>query len=132
MSSTGSPASELETEKPLSMTAKVPPRSYFLTLAADLTIAGGVASFANGTFAILTGTEVQVAADLGLSKEAICGFIFVIFGIVSVAGGIAALRRKHFSLGLAGAVLGMMGGGLVGFWLGLIALVMYALSHEDL
>ncbi|OGS43979.1 MAG: hypothetical protein A3K76_00630 [Euryarchaeota archaeon RBG_13_57_23] len=121
-----------ESPEPFDQVAKRPPRSYFLTLGADLTIAAGVATLANGTYAILTGTDVQVATDFGLTKEAVCGIIFVLFGIVSVAGGVAALKRMHFSLGLAGAALGMMGGGLIGFWLGLIALVMYALSHEDL
>ena len=121
-----------ELSKPFDQAARIPPRSYFLTLGGDLTIGAGVASFANGTYAMLTGTDVTLAADIGVTKEAICGFIFVLFGIVSIAGGIAALKRMHISLGLAGAALGMMGGGLVGFWLGLIALVMFALSHEDL
>src|SRR4030067_574371 len=90
-------------------TAKIPPRSYFLTLGGDLTIGAGVASFANGTYAMLTGTDVTLAADIGVTKEAICGFIFVLFGLVSIAGGLGALKRMHLFLGLGGAGLGVTG-----------------------
>lgn len=56
----------------------------------------------------------------------------VIFGIIAVAGGISGIKKKNFALALAGAVMGMMGGGLYGFYLGLGALVIFALSNQDL
>lgn len=132
MSSEEPRSATYEPPEPFEQTAKTPPRGYLLMVAGDLTIGAGLASVANGSYAMLTGTAVQVAADFGLTKEAVCGFIFLVFGIVSVIGGIIVHRRGHFSFGLAGAVLGMMAGGLIGFWMGLIALVLYALSHEDL
>ncbi len=119
-------------ERPFDQAAKPPQRSYLLKLAGDLTIAAGIASLANGIYSVVTNNAVSFATKSIVTGETVCGFVVIVFGIISIAGGISVYKGMHFSLGLAGAVLGMIGGGLVGFWLGLFALVLYALSHEDL
>ncbi len=50
---------------------------------------------------------------------AVCGGIFAVFGILALVGGVMALQRKRWSLGLIGSILGLFLGG----WLILVALV---------
>ena len=61
-----------------------------------------------------------------------CAAIEIFFGIIAVVGGIFAIRRKSFGLAVGGAVMGMLGLGLgVGFILGLIGLILIAISKND-
>ena len=61
-----------------------------------------------------------------------CLIVQVIFGIVAVIGGLAAIMKRFFPLAVMGAVLAMVSGGFFGlsFLLGLIGLIFIAISHS--
>ncbi len=96
-----------------------------------MTIGAGLLSVFNGAQGVLFGGELQYAVDTGFPLFAACGAIFILFGVLAVSGGVMALMGKHFSLALLGSFLGMMGGGLYGFWLGLTAIIVFAFSDAD-
>jgi hypothetical protein len=53
--------------------------------------------------------------------------------VVAIACGAYALRsRTHLTPVLLGAALGMLGGGVYGFFLGLAAIVLFWLANVDL
>lgn len=112
-------------------TMQAPRRTLTVTLAGLMTLSAGLLSLFNGIQGIVFGGQFAFGLDPGFSRFELCGVIVIIFGIVAIAGGILALKRRHISLALAGAVLGMLGGGLLGFWLGLGALVLFGFSDED-
>jgi len=76
--------------------------------------------------------SLKGAADSSFTRYTFCGILVVIFGIIAVAGGISGIKRKNFALAVAGSVMGMIGGGLYGFCLGLGALIIFGLSNQDL
>lgn len=62
----------------------------------------------------------------------ICGGIEFIFGAIAIIGGIFALMRKYFYFALVGGIFGLAGlGFLVGSLLGLIGIILIALSKEE-
>lgn len=128
---------KLDTPMPSWMSSETSPipmkqtRGMAVPLGGLMTLAAGLLSLLNGIQGIVFGGWFQFGLDPGFSRFEACGVICILFGIVGVAGGISALRGWRLSLALAGAVLGMMGGGLVGFWLGLGALIVFAFSNED-
>jgi uncharacterized membrane protein HdeD (DUF308 family) len=105
-------------------------RSRHLKSAAMLVIAAGILSMANGLAAMFTGGEVY-AVDLTISVGTYCGALVLLLGIGGILSGVVALKMRRLSPALAGAILGIAGGGLMGFWFGLAAIVLLTLSHED-
>ena len=105
-------------------------RSRHLKSAAMLVIAAGILSMANGLAAMITGGEVY-AVDLTISVGTYCGALVLFLGIGGILCGIVALQMRRLSPALAGAIMGIAGGGLMGFWFGLAAIVLLTLSHED-
>ena len=95
-------------------------------------IIAGVLSFFNGLRTLLGETSwnlLDVFVDL--NRYSICAVLVMLFGAVSIVGGISALRGRNLSLALAGAALGMIGDGVAGFWLGIGAILFLFLSSED-
>lgn len=111
--------------------ATKPRRSGFFTAGVYLTIAAGVLSIVNGVSSIFNYTE-SIQFELISELSHACAFVVVILGIISILSGLVTLKLGRVSPGLVGAVLGMIGGGYFGFWVGLGALVMFALSGSDL
>ncbi len=109
--------------------AKRPDHKIPMRLGGLITLVLGLLSLQNGLGAMLTGEEFPFGPYV--TRVAACGMIVIIFGIIAIAGGVSALRGKHFSLALAGTLLGMMGGGLVAFLLGLVACVLFYFADED-
>ncbi len=109
-------------------------RNGALLVAAALTIAAGALSLFNGVEG-LSGNNPIPSAIPGNAIGVVpaCGVLLLIFGAVAVSAGIYAFRvHPHISFPLAGAVLGLRGGGDFGFVLGLAAIFLYWLSNEDL
>ncbi len=104
-------------------------RSRHLKSASMLVIAGGIVSLANGIVAIFAGGDVDVGITIPVGTY--CGALVLSLGIGGILSGITAYMLRRISPALAGAVMGMAGGGIVGFWLGLAAIVLLTLSHED-
>jgi hypothetical protein len=122
------------TNLPRSIEAPIvaPVRGMPLVLGCMLVILGGVVSLFNGFVAMLSGGHVDNGLDVGVNQFAICSVIVFIFGAVAVVGGTYSLVRRRISFALGGAALGMAGGGILGFWFGLISIVVLMLSNEDL
>jgi ribosomal protein L40E len=97
-----------------------------------LAIIAGILALGQGVIYVLAD---QIAITLGYDIGGFicaCGGIDILFGLASLVGGIFAIQRKHFALALIGAILGMLGLGLViGFLLGLIAVIMIAISRVE-
>lgn len=103
----------------------------YMLLGGGMTLLAGVLAIINGLRGLLTRSSFAVGPADTLFREAYCGILVLIFGIIAVAGGISGIRRKSFFLAAAGAILGMLGGGLFGFYLGLGALILFGLSDQD-
>lgn len=104
-----------------------------------LPIAGGIFSILAGLLGIAQGllslaTESMVVS-LGLSGTGylcVCGGLSLIFGLAGFGGGVFAVQRKNFTLAFVGAILGMLAFGFViGFILGLIGVILIAVSKEE-
>jgi len=119
-----------------------------------LLTAGGVLSIVAGIYLIVVGVSVAVrlmlASDISpegvrLWHEVMCYspfFPFLVYwpsyrwviiggcvgilGIVAIAGGISAIRRKRFGLALAGAICAILSGPL-----GILAVVFIALRKSE-
>jgi hypothetical protein len=114
------------------LTTRKHPRSVSMILAGWLIIVAGLLAFSNGLMAFFgESSSIWFDIDIGVNRYSVCGTMIMAFGVVAVAGGISAVRGKNLSLALAGAALGTMGDGLVGFLFGLIAIVLLFLSNED-
>lgn len=122
-------------------TSTKPPKSHIMIpLGRDrnlvsgcvLTILSGALALANGLATVVFESSLSFGLDLGIDRYAVCGFMVIVFGAVAIMGGLYSLKRRRISFALAGAALGMSGGGLIGFWCGLGALVALIFSHEDL
>ena len=62
----------------------------------------------------------------------ICGAIGIIFSILPLIGGIFAIQRKMWGLGVAGGVLGIFSlGFFIGSILALIGLILVAVSRRE-
>jgi hypothetical protein len=97
-----------------------------------MTIIAGLLSLFNGFTALLAETSSDLFdIVIDLNRYSMCATMIMAFGAVAIVGGISAIRGKNISLALAGAALGMLGGGIVGLWLGLTAILLLFLSSED-
>lgn len=95
-----------------------------------LAIIAGVLAFGQGLLYVVVGGAVSYLPGAG--SLCLCGGLDILFGLGSIAGGVFAIQRKHFALALLGAVVGMLGIGLlIGFLLGLIALILIAVSRNE-
>jgi hypothetical protein len=92
----------------------------------NLLTAGGVLSIIGGTLAVMGGgaavgstiANIDLVARLvppsmyaeiytGVIRGAMLGASFFAVGIVAIAGGVSAVRKKNFDLSLAGAICAM-------------------------
>ncbi len=102
-----------------------PARDLKMVVGGLLTLLAGVLSILNGFGAFMSVSEQETGS------VALCAVPMVAFGVIAVAGGLFALRDKHFSLSLVGAFLGSLGDGLTGFVAGMAALFLFFLSNRD-
>jgi hypothetical protein len=68
-----------------------------------------------GTFA--------VTADLIM----VVSLVFLVFGVVALVGGIYALKRRRWGLALAGSILALFTGGV----LGLLSIIFVTLGKKE-
>lgn len=107
------------------------------TLAKDKSsspVAGGILAILAGVLALGQGLIYMAGSAVVNLPGALClcGGIDFLFGAAAVFGGICAIKREHFAIALIGALLGMLGLGLlIGFLFGLIALILIALSKDE-
>jgi len=108
------------------------PRSVKLLLGGWMTMGAGVLALFNGLQTIVGGDPLPFTPEFVITRYTICATVVIAFGLIAIAGGISAMQERRISLALAGAFLGMIGDGVIGFWLGLFSLVLFALSSQDL
>jgi len=105
--------------------------------ASGAVLGGGILAILAGVLALgqgilYAGVSSAAAAYIPTGALCLCGGVDMIFGLASIAGGIMALKRTSFGLALLGAILGMLGFGfLIGALLGLIAVILIAISRND-
>lgn len=103
-----------------------------LTVAAVLLIIAGLLAILQGMVYLWV---ESIAIDLGVTGGvglACCGMLDIVFGIAAVAGGAMALKRSNFVLVIIGCVLAMLSlAFVIGSLLGLIALILVAVSKDD-
>lgn len=109
-----------------------PERDTYMLLGGSMTLLAGILAIINGLTGLFTDSYLALGPDSSFTRYTFCGILVVIFGIIAVAGGISGIKRKNFALAVAGSVMGMIGGGLYGFCLGLGALIIFGLSNQDL
>ena len=91
-----------------------------------LNIIAGAAGLFFGVFAILRARHFErVLAHLGRD---FIGFVWVTLGILAIAGGICALRRKNWGFALAGAICAIF---LPGWLPGILATVFLSISKNE-
>ena len=105
--------------------------------------AGGVLSIVSGSLAIIGAVVLAILTLIGLiaARGFFAGadappFIILFFisiyllavGILAIIGGISAVRRRNFSLALAGAIASLFTGGTI---IGVVAIVFVALSRKE-
>lgn len=101
-----------------------------LTLGGILAIIAGVLALGQGLLYSVIGSTFAVLPGSG--SLCLCGSVDALFGALSILGGISALKRSNWALALFGAILGMLGIGLlIGALLGLIALILIAMSRNE-
>jgi hypothetical protein len=109
-----------------------PERDIYMLLGGGMTLLAGILAIINGLTGLFTDSYLALGPDSSFTRDTYCGILVLVFGIIAVAGGISGIKRKNFALALAGAVMGMMGGGVFGFFLGVGALIIFGLSNQDL
>lgn len=126
-----SQASQTSEKDPHGDGQKRPQRSYAV-LAGWMTVVAGVLAFFNGFMSLFGHSSIDLF-DIFIEPDryTICGIAIMASGVIAILGGISAIRGWNISLALVGAALGMMGGGIVGFWLGIASILFLFLSSED-
>lgn len=101
-----------------------------LTAGGVLAIIAGVLALGQGLLYSIIGSTFTVLPGSG--SLCLCGGVDALFGVLSILGGISALKRRSWALALFGAILGMLGFGLlIGALFGLIALILIAMSRNE-
>ncbi len=111
--------------------AASPPRTWKPTTAGVLIIIAGIVNVIIGiavaaTLSAFSGFAMGVPAGLG----AAIGVPLIIIGIISLIGGIFAIQRRVWGLGLAGAILALFPPP-ISLILGILAIIFLAMSKKE-
>jgi hypothetical protein len=118
------------TEQPIAVR-----RDRYLFAGAALVLATGIISIVNGIQGLLNVSNVlPYLSNSEATILPICGVLLLVFGAVSIASGIYGIASSHPRLApvLLGAVLGILGGGYYGFFLGFAALALFWYANVDI
>lgn len=99
-----------------------------------LLLAGGVLSMVNGFLILNASSYISEIYGLGaFSLTPLCGTLMLLFGLVSIIGGILGCFRKAWSTVMSIAVLCVVsvGWSFLSMVMGFIALILIAVSKED-
>ncbi len=117
--------------KPVAQEIVIPTSgSPTLKIASFLVIIAGVLGLMSGLEAAITNSEINILGGGDVVRY--CGVLVFVSGIGAIVFGVASLVLRRVSPALAGAVMGIAGGGLIGFWLGIAAIVLLVMSNDDL
>jgi len=121
-----------------------PPRSSKPVVGGVLIILAGVLSLAMSVMMVVIdpadleawGYDPSASYDMSLSdlEEAlgVCGAIGLVLALVAILGGTFAVMRKSFAFAIIGGICAIIGFGfVVGSVLGLVGLILVALSRSE-
>jgi hypothetical protein len=93
---------------------------------------GGILAMLYGAIIAMVGGLVDFVPGMGTIFY-FCGGIEIIFGLISILGGVMAFQRRTWALALTGSILCMLSIGpyFISSILGLIALILVAVSREE-
>lgn len=104
------------------------PHSEPLNAASALLIIAGILTFIQG-FVFMAGVSIS---DYGSGFLTCCGFLEILFGLGTIAGGYSVVKRDNFSFAVVGCVLAIVSlGAIIGTLLGLIALMIVLANKEE-
>jgi hypothetical protein len=101
----------------------------FLIIAALLAFYSGAVLLTAETIA----DDIPLMGDTLSDLLTICGAIFIIFGLLALLGGVFSMMRKKWGLALVGSIFALLSFGMggIGSLLGLIALILVAISKSE-
>ncbi len=123
---------------PMPMYAAPPPQQTLIPIVGGaMLLIAGIISLTNWAFIAAMATEASSVVPVGGEFIAdillICGAIGIILSLFPLLGGVFALRRKLWGLGLAGGIIGLftIGWFFLGSLFSLIGLILVAISHKE-
>lgn len=98
-----------------------------------LTLVAGIVGLVSALMFILTGDNIQTALNFPATVAALNGMPSLIMGIIAVAGGAVAIKRRVFGFAVAGAVLSIVATFNLGIViiLGILGVIFIALGKND-
>jgi len=98
-----------------------------------LTLVAGIIGLVSGLMFMLTGNPLEIALTFPSTITALNGMPSLILGIIAVAGGCCAMKRKAFGFAVAGAVLSIVATLNLGIViiLGIIGLILTAMGKSE-
>ncbi len=99
-----------------------------------MVIVAGILGLVNGIEALLAiSNTLPFLSNSEATVFPICGALLLVLGAIAIAGGIYALTpHPHLIPCLVAAAAGILGGGLLGFFLGFAAIVLFWMANVDL
>jgi hypothetical protein len=100
---------------------------------------GGACAIVAGALAVIQGILFIVGEAMFFTVTGdqtviliILGMVEIVLGLASVNAGLNARQRRRYGRSLVGSILGMVAFGLgIGGFLGLIAVILIALSYDE-
>ena len=113
------------------------PQTKMPMIAGILLIVSAVIGIAFWAYLSLVATALTafmpVGGEMFRTLIAVCGGIEIVFAIIGLVGGVMAIRRKMWALGIVGSILGLFTFGFYGLSsiLSLVALIILAISRKE-
>jgi len=103
-------------------------------IAGILLVIAGLLALGQGIIYVMADSMISSLPSYGGSTGVLCfcGGLDVLFGLAALGGAFSCFGRKNFWLAMIGAILGMLGFGLVvGFVFGLVGLILVAIARDE-
>ena len=119
--------------------APAKPQTMMPMIGGIMLIVAGILSIANwGYILAFFATDPTVAGFMGMvpglaTLVFVCGAIFIVLSIITLLGGVMAMRRKMWGLALVGSILGLFTIGFFGIssLLSFIALIVLIIARKE-
>jgi hypothetical protein len=98
-----------------------------------LTLVAGIVGLVSGLIFLLTGGNIEIALTFPVTITALNGLPTLILGIIALAGGICAMRKRAFGFAVAGAVLSIIATFNLGIViiLGILGVIFTAMGKKE-
>ena len=98
-----------------------------------LTLVAGIVGLVSGLMFMLTGENIATALTFPTTITALNGLPTLILGIIALAGGAVAMRKRAFGFAVAGAVLSIVATLNLGIViiLGILGIIFIAMGKRE-